>query len=250
VTIPAAGAISLRWPSRHLAWSSAACACSHLIACRPDLLFTRCQPGDVQVCNGLAHPCGRDIARRLGLVEIGLGRDSPAEQVLPALQRPLGLALLRLRRGGDRLDHGDLLRPLAAEQIGELRLRLDQPGLALGDGVAGIVRLELGEQRAGRDTLAAPDGNVLDPRRVDRPDPDMFAFDIADDAGRRRRADAERSGDGEGADEVEDHETSPLQARMLARTERLMVCVMARASSGPIPSQPMRRVTAGRAMRK
>ena len=94
------------------------------ILARLDLVRPRRQTRDIEIGGILAHACGRDIARRLRLVEIGLGRDAAPQQVLPAFKRPLGFALLRLGRGEIGLDHRDLFRPPADAQIVELRLRL------------------------------------------------------------------------------------------------------------------------------
>ena len=78
-----------------------------------------------------------------------------------------------------RFDHGDLRRPLALPEIGELRLGALQFRLGLRDRVGRFRGVDKEEQRAGLDLVAAPDGDLQNAAADFRRHLDELAFDVA-----------------------------------------------------------------------
>ena len=147
------------------------------------------------------------------------------------------------------LQHGDLFRPLADLQIGELRLRLRKAGFGLRHRDSGIGIFQRHHGRARRDAIAALDGDRIDLCHLDGREQHIVALDITDSQGRRGRTGTEElSGKRQRAEET--HFFDPIrEASMALRLSDTADTTLA-ASAAPMSCQPMRRITASRPMRK
>ena len=214
-----------------------------------DRFRPRRQLGDGQIGLRLTDHRRRHVERGLGLVVIGLCRDPALEQIGKPRENALGLLLLRLRRNERRLEHGDLLRPPADLQIGQLRLCLGQRCVGLRHRDRRVAVFQCDDRLAGFDVVAAPYRYGLDAGHLDRRQQHIFALDITDgERGWSATAGKQRSDQGDRTDEA--HRFAPLRAARIAARLSLATLITAAASLWPTVFQPMRRITASRPMRK
>ena len=182
-----------------------------------DFVVARRQLGDGEIGGQFFDPRRGDVVGGLRAVEIGLRREAARVEVARAIERALvvfGLHLGGVERG---LDRGDLLRPAAVEDVGELGLGLGERALGVAHGDLGVGRLDRADRLAGLDQIAAADVERDDAGDLDRRDLHVFAFDIADDGGGGRRAGGEPAGDeADRAQGFEDHGAPPRAAASAA----------------------------------
>ena len=128
----------------------------------------------------MAATCARpSSAADAGLVEARLGGEIAAGEAGLPLQVLLGVGQRRLGLGEVRLQPGDLLRPLAELEVGELRAGAGELRLGLGHGRALAPVLQLEQQRPGLDPVAALHRHGLQPAGGGRPQPDVLALGVA-----------------------------------------------------------------------
>ena len=248
---PAAGAVSERWASRQHAWSSAACGLLDLALGRGDLFGARRQLGDREVGGELVDPRRGDVIGGLRLVELGLRRKASRIEVALAIERAPGVLGLRPGGGQRSLDRGDLLRPAAIEDVGELRLGLGERGLGVADRQLGVGLFDRADRLARFDQVAAAHVESDDAGDVDRRDRNVFAFDIAD---HRDRPAARRAASQLATKPIAQSDSSiialPRRRRARPRDGAVSATRIAAPSRGPISLQPSRRMAIGRPTRK
>ena len=216
-----------------------------------DFIVARRQLGDREVGGQLFDPRRSDVVGGLRAIEIGLRRKAAPAEVARAIERALVVFALQLGGVERRLDRGDLLRPPAVEDVGELSLGLRERAFGVAHRDDGVGRLDRTDRLAGLDQIAAAHVERDDARDLDRRDLHVLAFDIADDGGDGRLAGGEPAGDqADRAQGFEDHARPPLAAASAVWRCAVSIERMASPSRGPMPLQPSRRSATRRATRK